>query len=323
MSSDNREYYLGIDTSNYKTSMAIVDDEGNILRNVQKLLDVEKGKRGLRQSEALFQHVNNLPKICELTFADIDDKIVRNIRAISVSTAPRPVEGSYMPVFNGGASLGESLSHVLHIPCYRFSHQEGHIEAARHYSPLNNSSKFVCFHFSGGTTEAILVQWENDTTTYEIVGGTKDISFGQLLDRIGVSLSMEFPCGAEMDEIAIDCKADMIALPKIKSNSGYINLSGIETKCQSLIGDVEKDSLICSVFRDITTAIEEMTLQISKKCNVYDFLYAGGVSSSSYIRRNLSLPDGVNCYFADVMLSGDNAVGTALLGGKRYAAETH
>ena len=53
---------LGIDTSNYKTSLAVVDKTGEVLFNYQKFLDVKPGEKGLRQSEAFFQHVQKLPE---------------------------------------------------------------------------------------------------------------------------------------------------------------------------------------------------------------------------------------------------------------------
>ena len=53
------------------------------------------------------------------------------------------------------------------------------------------------------------------------------------------------------------------------------------------------------------------------KYNISDFIYAGGVSSSKYIRTYLSdkLGCDFNLIFGNPALSSDNAVGTALLGG--------
>jgi len=318
---------IGIDTSNYKTSMALVDNEGNIISNVQKYLDVKKGERGLRQSTALFQHVNNLPEISGSVFFGLDDAVRKSIRCIAVSTKPRPVEGSYMPVFNAGASTAKTLAAAMDIPCYEFSHQEGHIEAVRHYSPLKEKKRFVTFHFSGGTTEAVLVEESTSgETKYTIVGGSRDLAFGQVLDRVGVSLNMDFPCGEQLDKIAVnEVIADKADLPVIKCEDGYINLSGIETKCQRSIGEIDDESLIAALFQRITEAIGRMTIQISRKYRVYDFLYAGGVSASNYVRNNLNdhTKSDINCYFGDPKLSTDNAVGIALLGGKKYAFETY
>lgn len=305
---------LGIDTSNYKTSVAVVDNEGNILFNSQKFLNVKEGERGLRQSDALFQHIQKLPDdIRNILF----DKDIRdNIGCVSVSTRPRPVEGSYMPVFTAGIGAAKMISASLNIPMYEFSHQEGHIEAVKFYSDLKHIDKpFVCFHFSGGTTEAILV--DQIQNKYELVGGSKDIAYGQVVDRIGVALGMSFPSGQEMDKIACAAKVKPTLFTKVKVKDGFVNLSGIETQGQRLINDCNKEELILGLFKTLAKSISDMTLQIADKCSVQDFIFAGGVSSSQFIREYLktSLPNNINTVFGDPKLSQDNAIGTALLGG--------
>ncbi|TDP58529.1 tRNA (adenosine(37)-N6)-threonylcarbamoyltransferase complex transferase subunit TsaD [Aminicella lysinilytica] len=316
-------YSLGIDTSNYRTSMALTDNRGNIISNVRKLLEVPKGKRGLRQSEALFQHIINLQYISEEVLGNLNDDMRKNIVCVSASSRPRPVEGSYMPVFNGGVSLGKSLAAALGVAYYEFSHQEGHIEAIRHYSAFKDVDRFVSFHFSGGTTEAILVDTTMDPVNYEIVGGSKDIALGQLIDRVGVSLGMKFPCGEEMDTRACTYNGKMVELPKIKTDTGFFNLSGIETKCQQLVGKVDSDSLITSIFNSIVTVISDVTEEIGNEYDINDFIYAGGVSSSDYLRKHLNERCSRNICFGNKELSGDNAVGVALLGGNTYGHKAY
>ena len=312
--------FLGIDTSNYKTSMAVVDQDGTILSNHQRYLDVKLGERGLRQSEALFQHVNRLPEMTELVFQEIDNIPREVIRAVSVSTRPRPVEGSYMPVFLAGIQEARAIGSALRIPVYEFSHQEGHIEAVRFGTPLQDESRFVSFHFSGGTTEAILVEEEGDGTRYTICGGSRDISYGQLLDRVGVALGMSFPSGEEMDQIAVHAERAPSLLPKIRVNSCWTNLSGIESACQRACSSRDPRELITDLFQRITDSISEMTRQIAEEFNVHRFLFAGGVSSSEFVRSHLIIKDPY--YFGKPELSTDNAAGIALLGRKRYGTET-
>ena len=127
-------YYLGIDTSNYKTSVAVVDDEGNVISDCRKFLEVKKGERGIRQSEALFQHVNNLPDIIKEAVAALtaDNRVNRtealntesetgsfelkkvkrdfNIKAVAVSSRPRPLKGSYMPAFLAEVNVEKSVA---------------------------------------------------------------------------------------------------------------------------------------------------------------------------------------------------------------------
>lgn len=319
---------LGIDTSNYKTSVAMVNQEGRILCNLQKYLEVKKGERGLRQSVALFQHVNNLPQLIEEAFSSLGGTgTPAEIGCISVSARPRPVEGSYMPCFQAGLSSARQLAAALKVPCYTFSHQEGHIEAVRFGSPLEKSRRFISFHFSGGTTEALLAEegsasWDLGIT---IVGGSKDLALGQVLDRTGVAMGMEFPCGQAMDHMVRGleptCPKDNL-LPKIKCQDGLINLSGIETKCQRLLGQVPRQELTLMLFTRLAEAVADMSSQLSDIYNTKDILFAGGVSASRFIRDYLSKAlAGLHICFGEPALCTDNAVGIALLGGKKYGSE--
>lgn len=306
-------YSLGIDTSNYKTSVAVISADGTIICNLQRYLDVKKGERGLRQSAALFQHVNNLPPLIREAFDMIKGE--GSIDCVCVSAKPRPVEGSYMPVFNAGVSAGKMLAAALDTTYLEFSHQEGHIEAVKYDSPLKDAERMISFHFSGGTSEALLVE----DGKIEIVGGSKDLAFGQVLDRVGVALGMDFPCGEELDTLATaNPYAGKNLLPKIKCSDGFINLSGIETKCQRMISEGHDMILVPMLFQRLGESIEEMTRQLHDRYDIGDFLFAGGVSSSNYIRKMLKtdMPQ-LNICFGEPALSTDNAVGIARLGGKK------
>ena len=318
-----RDLILGIDTSNYTTSAALVSLDGSIVKDERKLLDVKRGERGLRQQEALFQHIRNMPAIFCGIF-DGPDTLGR-IVAVSVSVRPRPVEGSYMPVFTAGESYAESLAVALGVPLYRFSHQEGHIAAAAHGTKLENADRFIMFHLSGGTTEAVLCEAQGDGRSYTIIGGTKDISFGQLIDRTGVALGYGFPAGRELDVLAYaasESDRESVKLPKIKVTDGYINLSGIETAVLREIENGASTRQVAKTLFDRTAdAITKMALDLSVMYGTESVLLAGGVSASRYIRDKIN-ETAPFIVFGDPALSSDNAVGTALLGRMKYGIET-
>ncbi|MHC1722275.1 MAG: O-sialoglycoprotein endopeptidase [Aminipila sp.] len=317
----NDDYILGIDTSNYRTSIAVVDHKGTIVIDKRCLLRVKKGERGLRQSEALFQHVENLPELFETLSSE---KL--NIIAVAVSNKPRPIEGSYMPCFKAGYGFGKAIANTLNVPLFQFSHQEGHLEAIKYYSSMNEKKSLLAWHLSGGTCELLRVV----DGRIEIVGGSKDISFGQVIDRIGVLLGMNFPAGEEMDLRALQGNLEeeqkQKQLTMIKLDGLYFNLSGIETQCNRLLqSSVWKNSkfdenlLIKELFDKIATTIVSVTANAAEQFGIKDVIFAGGVSCSKYISNE------IKCFFADKEvkiefgrqdLSGDNAVGIALLGGK-------
>ncbi len=315
---NNTECVLGIDTSNYKTSVAVIDAEGNIVCDHRQLLRVKQGERGLRQSDALFQHVKNLPELIKKCFSEVDPA---RIKAVACSDKPRPVEGSYMPVFNAGIGMAESIAASLKVPCFMFSHQEGHIEAIRYGTDLAEEPRLLCYHLSGGTCE--LLQTENGIIN--IIGGSKDISFGQVIDRVGVRLGMAFPAGEFMDKAALEASSSSKDLKKIAADGLYFNLSGIETqagrKAEQII---EEGSDYGPLVREIMDKLANLLIRVTEAAvessGINNVVFTGGVASSKYIsnilNRHFSGSD-INIEFGDQRLSQDNAVGIALLGGKK------
>lgn len=337
-------YILGIDTSNYKTSIAVTDEEGTIVADERQLLKVREGERGLRQQEALFQHVENLPVLYERIMQTLKNK---QIAAVAVSTRPRPVEGSYMPCFKAGITFGKAVALSLNVPFYEFSHQEGHLQAAKGYSELKDSEDYIGWHLSGGTCE-VLSGKEN----LRIIGGSKDISFGQVIDRAGVAMGFPFPAGSHMDRFIERISADEVKemeaflagryhvdlkLSPIKIQEGWFNLSGMETQCQRIIEKLQKlkseeneyhtacKVLTFRIFERTGEAIEKVSLELCRKFAVKSLVFSGGVSESLYIRKHLkdSLEGRLKLVYSPRSLSEDNGVGIALLGGKAYEQDTH
>lgn len=323
------ELVLGIDTSNYKTSAAVIDADGNIVCDHRQLLRVKQGERGLRQSDALFQHVENLPGLIKKCFEEADPAM---IRAVACSDKPRPVDGSYMPVFKAGTGMAESLAAALQVPLYRFSHQEGHIEAIKSGTPMETEFRFLCYHLSGGTCELLKVTEEG----IEIIGGSKDISFGQVIDRVGVKLGMPFPAGEYMDAAALEAASSTKLLKKVSRDGLWFNLSGIETQCgrqAEKIMEAEGNAhaaapLIREVMDRLARLLIEVTEAACEETSIYKVMFTGGVASSKYISGILkqhfgesgksgNSNSGISIEFGKQTLSQDNAVGIALLGGKK------
>ena len=321
----DKKYILGIDTSNYKTSIAVTDENQSIVCDIRRFLEVKQGEKGLRQSDALFQHVKNLPHLMEEVRKAFDG----SIKAVAYSSKPRPAEGSYMPVFMAGESFACSIAAALDIPAYSFSHQEGHIEAVKAYSSLDGENDLLACHFSGGTSELLRVAANDAGYDIEIIGGSKDIAFGQVLDRAGVLMGMDFPAGEELDKKALTAIKSTKLLTAVKVNNGWLNLSGIDTQIKRILestADIsENDMLIREIFEKCAAAMYKMIIQGAENTGLNKVLMAGGVSSSLFIRSILKdkfEKAGLEVVFDDTGLSQDNAVGTALLGGRKYAIET-
>jgi N6-L-threonylcarbamoyladenine synthase len=271
---------LGIDTSNYTTSVAVVEDN-KLIYDERILLNVKKGERGLRQSEALFQHVKNLPVV-------LNTPLIGNVDGVCVSVKPRPVDGSYMPVFMAGESIAEAIAYTNCIPLIRTSHQEGHIEAAVQSIDFK-SSDFIAIHISGGTTEVLMVKKEDDYKI-DIIGGTKDISIGQFIDRVGVAMGLDFPAGRFMDELAVSSAGSELRIPS-RVDGLYFNLSGQETQGLRYISNGNNQKEIAyAVMLCTAKTLDKLFSNIFKEFN-QPILLIGGVASSAFLKSYFHVID--------------------------------
>ena len=297
---------LGIDTSNYTTSAAVYNN-GKISQR-KMLLPVKKGELGLRQSDAVFHHVQQLPLILEEL---LKEKI--EYKAIGASNRPRNIEGSYMPCFTVGMGTAKAISLSLGIPIYTFSHQAGHIAAVLYSAdkPELINSTFIAFHVSGGTTEAVLVTPDKDNVfNTEIIAQSLDLKGGQAVDRVGTMLNLSFPCGMELEKLALKSNTNFKIKPTLKGTDCC--LSGVENKCRDMLKKgYAKEEIAMYCLQSILAALDGMTKELIKKYGNIPLLFAGGVMSNSIIRNELTSKYGA--YFAKPQFSSDNAAGIAVL----------
>ena len=300
-------WVLGLDTSNYTTSVALFDGENG--RNVGKLLDVPEGTLGLRQSDALFQHVKRLPALVEELMGQ---EQFDYIQAVGVSTRPRAVEGSYMPCFLAGTSQAQALACVLKVPFFACSHQQGHLAAAAWSAGRTEllDKPFLAWHLSGGTTELLLVEPDGLNVKASILGGTQDISAGQLIDRTGVLLGLSFPAGKALD--ALYRKSEAVKPFKVKLQGLTFSLSGMENKVKAMVqAGEEKTSVARFVLDTVADIVVRATKQAQQDYSGLPVLCSGGVASNSRLRQAMSEQCGA--VFAPPQYSTDNAMGVAVL----------
>ena len=298
---------LGLDTSNYTTSAAVFDGQDGL--NASRLLTVKEGELGLRQSEALFQHVQRLPGQVEKL---AQSGLLRDIRAVGASTRPRAVEGSYMPCFLAGTSQGQSMAYLLGVPFFAVSHQQGHLAAAAwsagHLELMDRP--FLAWHLSGGTTELLRVWPDGVNVQAEILGGTSDISAGQLIDRDGVMLGLQFPAGKALDQL-YDSGSDCKTYP-VKLNGLTCSLSGMENKVRQLH---EKGASAGEVARFVLDLVADVVLRTTqaaqKEYPGLPVLCSGGVASNRRLRQVME--SGCGALFSQPQYSTDNAMGVAIL----------
>ena len=295
---------LGLDTSNYTTSTALFDGADGY--QLGRMLDVEAGSLGLRQSDALFQHVKRLPELFDRLRRE---GRLEDIAAVGASVKPRWVEGSYMPCFLAGETAGRILADTLGVPFFPCAHQQGHIAAvAWGAGRLEMLDKpLLAWHLSGGTTELLYVEPDGTGVLPQKIGGTSDISAGQLIDRTGVALGLDFPAGRALDTLSRTGRPDRGFAVKI-SNFTF-SFSGMENKAKDMAAAGEPAADVARfIVATVARTIRRVTDQALEQYPGLPVLCSGGVASNSILREVMS-----DTVFAPPVCSADNALGVAVL----------
>lgn len=297
---------LAFDTSNYTTSACLFDPEQGIIWQNRMILHPPEQQKGLRQSDVVFLHIKNMETLLNSFPSEM-------ITGVSASAFPRPVEGSYMPCFLVGKHFAKMLSDIHHCPLRYYSHQENHIMAGL-YSSGNMKllkSDFIVFHMSGGTSDILRVSSEDNGLKIKQIGGSNDLHAGQLIDRVGVMLGLQFPCGKELEQIAIG--AEISAPNKVSVNGYKFHLSGFENQAKDMLfrgassAETAKFALNC-----ILKTMDKVIQNIRKDLTDIPILFVGGVMSNKYIADRLK-EKYESLYFSDPVYSSDHALGNAVL----------
>ena len=301
--------FLGIDTSNYTTSAAIYNSENCEIVQKKMLLPVKTGEKGLRQSDTVFHHTVQLPQVITDLFSDCS----RFVEAVGVSVSPRRAEGSYMPCFLVGKSVATALSVAEKHPLHTFSHQEGHIAAALFSAkqlPLLKE-KFIAFHISGGTTEALLVTPDKEYIfSAKCIAQSLDLKAGQLIDRVGVMLGLSFPCGVALEKLTQKSDAQYRLKPTMKGADCC--LSGLENQCRKLYDKGESPENVAQYcMQGVLAALTGMADAVREQYGNLPMVFSGGVASNAMLRTVLS--ERYSAFFAEPAFSADNAAGIAVL----------
>lgn len=301
--------YLGIDTSCYTTSCALMSEEGELLAEARKILEVKPGRRGLQQSEMVFQHTRNLPNLMEEVLATEGYELA----GIAVSGYPRALEGSYMPAFLAGTGVARCLAAAKQVPLAILSHQENHLEAGIWSAGGPTAERFLALHASGGTTDLLLVERQGIKYKIEQVGGSIDLHAGQFIDRIGVALGLQFPTGPALEKLAATA-SDFEELP-ISVRKLEVSLSGPATAAQrKLEAGVDGARLALGVEYCLAETFARLFRKAAEQYKIKDVLLVGGVGCNTYIRQHLENRLGqkhIKLWVPEGKFSCDNASGCA------------
>lgn len=303
---------LGIDTSCYTSSVAALDLDGGLAADFRIPLSVKPGGRGLSQSEMLFQHVRNLPRLMQQLRHSLGEKT--RIVAAGASVRPRPVEGSYMPVFLAGSGLAVSLGASLSCPVAELSHQENHLLAGLWSTGRMLDRDFLSAHVSGGTTEILQTVATTTAMEVQLLGGSDDLHAGQFIDRVGVALGLPFPAGPHLEKLA----ERYVGVPKatpVSINNLRISFSGPESHVMRwLATQPDPAEVALSVQECVAVSLARALSKAVEETGRKTVLLVGGVVANRYIRSRVAeflQKYNVTVVWPEPRFSGDNAVGAA------------
>jgi len=303
--------YLGVDTSCYTTSIACVSQEGIVFER-RTMLSVPLGERGLRQGDAVFQHVKNLPLLVDELFASIDRT---QVAAVAVSAKPTAREDSYMPVFLAGKLCAVGIADALGAPLYETTHQAGHVRAAMMQNEaILRETPFLAMHLSGGTTDLLRVcAHAGGALEVERIGGSGDLHAGQFVDRVGVAMGLPFPSGPALEKLAVEAADRSVRIPSSVKDL-TCSFSGQETMCLRLLAaGAERAEVAYAVYDCMARTFGKLLSAAFERYGGQAALLSGGVAESRLLRALLEKRLGRTLLYAPGGLSGDNAVGAALL----------
>lgn len=309
-------YFIGVDTSCYTTSVSCISEEGIVFEK-RTMLSVPLGARGLRQSDAVFQHVKNLPELTRALFERVERG---RVAAIAVSAKPTADEGSYMPVFLAGKLNATAIASALDVPLYETTHQAGHVRAAMFGNETELSGEmFLAMHLSGGTTDLLTVELSGGSVgEIRKIGGCDDLHAGQFVDRVGVKMGLPFPSGTELEKLAVRATARGVKLPSSVKGLNC-SFSGQETQANRLLDAGEANEEVAyAVYDCMARTFSKMLINATEAYDCKTALISGGVSGSALLREMLFQRTGKKLLFAQAGLSSDNAVGAALLARDRF-----
>ena len=229
---------LGIESSCDDTGIAIVDMDGKVLfEKVISQTEIHQEFGGIVPEFASRAHVQNLQKIIPECKDLIFNKFTnQTLIKIVCATGGPGLLGSLLT----GIMFGAGLAHSLQVPFFKINHLEGHLLSP--FIEFNDINfPLISFVISGGNCLIVLVKSLGD---YVILGQTMDDAPGEVFDKVGRELKLDYPAGVTIDFLAQQGEAEFkLPIPTLAAKYGMnMSFSGLKTATLDLINKKLKDT---------------------------------------------------------------------------------
>ena len=304
---------LGIESSCDETSVAIIDEQFNVLSNVIiSQIEIHQNFGGVVPEIAARNHIENILPVLDEALKKANLSL-EQIDQVATTTQPG-LPGAVMV----GRVFGQSLANALNKPFIPVNHLHGHIASLRLYNP-NVKPPILCLLVSGGHTilYEINEQWET-----KVLCTTADDAVGEAFDKVARVLGLSYPGGPKVAQTADMSLPFTPILNKFPKDC--FSYSGLKTAVLNYINREKQKgndlylAEICANFQ--FCAISQLLNQVRnylQKSQIKTLGICGGVSANQYLREQfaaLCQECDVQLFLPDKALCGDNAAMIAAAG---------
>jgi N6-L-threonylcarbamoyladenine synthase len=314
---------LGIESSCDETSVAVVINGNKIGSNViSSQLEIHARFGGVVPEIAARCHLESILPVFRLGLeqAGID---IKTVNLIAVTYGPGLV-GCLLV----GLAFAKGLALARKLPLIGVNHVEGHIYANILERP-QIQPPLLCLTVSGGHTDLLFMEcWGN----YRILGRTRDDAAGEAFDKIARTLSLPYPGGPAIDQIAKGVTGDLsFAQMKRLPNSYDFSFSGLKTAVinylnreRQLNREIDIPRIAASFQKMVVEQLVEKLFQAATDLQIDTILLSGGVAANTYLRARCHQEAarlGKQLYYPELSLCTDNAAMIGAAGYYRYLAD--
>jgi N6-L-threonylcarbamoyladenine synthase len=225
-----------------------------------------------------------------------------------------------------GGSLAASLAYGLAIPAIPVHHMEAHLLAAR-LEDEPPEFPFLALLVSGGHTLLVQVQ---DLGDYRTVGSTLDDAAGEAFDKIARLLSLPYPGGPALAELAASGDPRAFEFPRPLHNRGLdFSFSGLKTAVRlrleseiATAGGEKPDATLCaniaaSFQAAVVDSLVNKSVAAIAATGLGRLVVAGGVGANEELRQRLRAAgeqNGFRVYYPRPAFCTDNGAMIAYAG---------
>lgn len=307
---------LGIETSCDDTAAAVLRDSLVLSSVVSSQDDVHNPYGGVVPELASRHHMQNILPIIEQALHEAGIPL-GGIDGIAVTCGPGLI-GSLLV----GVSVAKALAVAKNIPLIGVNHIEGHLLAVRleHETPF----PFLGLIVSGGHTSLYVAR---DFGDYDMLGRTRDDAAGEAFDKAAKMLSLGYPGGRVIDQLAQHGDPTAIRFPRahLKNDNPGFSYSGLKTALRQFLQSPESAS---HRLEDIAASYQEAvvdmligpTIRAASERGLSRIVVSGGVSANSRLRtrmREEGKKRGLQVFVPSPKFCTDNAAMIAFAGAWR------